>query len=94
MLFFFSKSSAGWVKIKFNIPHFHVSDACRVCTLKARAKFDININYAAHCQMASKHGNDENIKRGLPCCCHLFAVACQSRFEPACFQKYVEVLGR
>ena len=24
------KSSGGWVKIKLKLPHFHVSDTCRV----------------------------------------------------------------
>ena len=28
--FCFSESSGGWVKIKLKLPHFHVSDACRV----------------------------------------------------------------
>ena len=27
---FFFKSSGGWVKIKLKLPHFHVSDTCRV----------------------------------------------------------------
>ena len=29
-LFFVFKSSGGWVKIKLKLPHFHVSDTCRV----------------------------------------------------------------
>ena len=28
--FFFFQSSGGWVKIKLKLPHFHVSDTCRV----------------------------------------------------------------
>ena len=28
--FIFFKSSGGWVKIKLKVPHFHVSDTCRV----------------------------------------------------------------
>ena len=28
--FCFFKSSGGWVKIKLKLPHFHVSDTCRV----------------------------------------------------------------
>ena len=28
--FFFFFSSGGWVKIELKLPHFHVSDSCRV----------------------------------------------------------------
>ena len=27
-IFFFFKSSGGWVKIKLKLPHFNVSDTC------------------------------------------------------------------
>ena len=30
LLFFFFQSSDGWVKIKLKLPHFHISDTCRV----------------------------------------------------------------
>ena len=32
LTFFFFNSSGGWVKIKLKLPHFHVSDTCRVST--------------------------------------------------------------